>query len=323
MSEQPFPRTVLLAGGVGGARMAAGFMRALPAQALTVVVNVGDDDWFHELRVCPDLDTVMYTLSGQVNAKQAWGVEGDSTRALEVLKRLGAAATWMTLGDADIGLHLYRTTRLRHGATLSDVSSEIARAFGLEVRVLPATDDVVSTKMVSEEGVLSFQEWFVERRCEPCVHQVRTEGAERAVATRQVLEALSAAELIVFAPSNPLLSILPMLRISGLETAVRSSAAAKVVVSPLINGVAVKGPLHKLLQDLNFPSGNLGIAQSYGDLADGFVIDSSDAADAPALQRCGYNVLSTSTRIATPELGESLAKRILEFTGARQACKEA
>ena len=314
MSEQHAARVVLLAGGVGGARMAAGFARALPTGALTVVVNVGDDDDFHGLRVCPDLDTIAYTLSGQVNAKQAWGVEGDTTRALDVLKRLGATDTWMTLGDCDLGLHLHRTARLRAGATLTQVSSEIASAFGIGARILPVSNDPVSTRVMTEQGRLRFQEWFVQQRCAPRVQELVFEGAPAAQATPEVIAALRNADLIVFAPSNPLLSIQPMLRIGGLDAVIRSSAAARVVVSPLINGMAVKGPLDKLMRDLNLPPGNRGIAEFYQGLIDGITFDSSDSADTKPLQDQGLVTLCTATRIAEAQASERLARQIIATT---------
>jgi LPPG:FO 2-phospho-L-lactate transferase len=293
--------------------MAMGLARVLPAEALTIVVNVGDDDWFHGLRVCPDLDTVTYTLSDQVNAAQAWGVAGDATRALDVLKRLGATDTWMTLGDADFGVHLHRTARLAAGETLTDVTAGIAKSFGLNVRILPATNNELATRVVVDEGRLRFQEWFVQRRCEPRVRGLQFEGADEASATPEVLQALREAALIVFAPSNPLLSVLPMLKIADIDEAIRTSRAVKVAVSPLINGVAVKGPLHKLLRELHFSSGNRGIAEFYRELIDGIIIDQSDHVDGRALEAGGLRVLSASTRIATAPASEELARRVIRW----------
>lgn len=322
MPEHP-ARVVLLAGGVGGARMAAGLARALPPQALTVIVNVGDDDEFHGLRVCPDIDTMLYTLSGQVNAKQAWGVEGDTTRALDVLKRLGAADTWMTLGDADLGLHLYRTARLRAGASLTDVMAEVARSFGVQARLLPVSNDGVATRVVTAQGRMRFQEWFVKHRCGPQVLALDAEGAQAAAPTPEVVEALGQADLIVYAPSNPFLSIQPMLKIGGVERLLRASRAHRVVVSPLINGLAVKGPLHKLMQDLGAAPGSGGIADFYAGLIDGIAIDTCDAADAAELQRRGLQALCASTRIAKAEDAQALARLLLATPWAQHRCGEA
>ncbi|WP_326537925.1 2-phospho-L-lactate transferase [Pseudorhodoferax sp.] len=308
------PCVVLLAGGVGGARMAEGLRRALPAASLTVVVNVGDDDWFHGLRVCPDLDTVLYTLSGRVNKAQAWGVEGDGTRALQVLKQLGAQDTWMTLGDADLGLHLHRTQRLRAGVRLTQVTEEVAQAFGVAVRVLPASDEPVATTIETVQGTLRFQEWFVARRCAPQVTRIGLDGAHAAHTTVQVEQALALADLVVFAPSNPLLSILPMLMVQGMAAALGASRAAKVVVSPLINGQAVKGPLHTLMRDLRYAPGNAGIADFYKGLVEGIAIDASDEVDRAALEAAGLRTLTASTRIGTGELAEAFARRLLAWS---------
>jgi LPPG:FO 2-phospho-L-lactate transferase len=298
--------------------MAVGFARALPANSLTVIVNVGDDDDFHGLRVCPDLDTVLYTLSGQVDMKQAWGVEGDATRALGVLKRLGAKDTWMTLGDADLGLHLYRTERLRAGATLTEITSEVAKSFGVNVRILPVSNNIVSTRVVTDQGALRFQEWFVKHRCGPRVRSLEFDGAQAAAATPEVIDALRDAELIVFAPSNPLLSILPILKIDGVDDRIRSSAASKVVVSPLINGQAVKGPLCKLMEELRLTPGNSGIAEFYEALIDGITFDMSDKVDAEGLKNRGLQVLLASTRIATAEAAETLARQMIEMPWKRE-----
>jgi len=309
-----YANVVLLAGGVGGARMAVGLAHVLPAAALTVIVNIGDDDDFHGLRVCPDLDTVAYTLSGQINRQQAWGVDADTTRALDMLKRLGAEKTWMTLGDADLGLHLYRTQRLGAGMTLTEVTGEIARAFGIRVRLLPASNEVVTTHVRVEDGVLRFQEWFVQQRCNPRVFALHVQGAASAMPSPEVAAAITNADLIVVAPSNPLLSIQPILEINGVGARIQSSRAPKVVVSPLIGGKAVKGPLDRLMKDLGWLPGNAGIADIYGSLLDGMVIDRLDQMDEQGLTARGLDVLCASTRIAQPEDAERLACHILSRT---------
>lgn len=310
-------RVVLFAGGVGGARMATGLARALPSGSLTVVVNVGDDDQFHGLRVCPDLDTVLYTVSGRVNHKQAWGVEGDTTKALEVLRGLGAKDTWMTLGDADLGLHLYRTERLHGGATLTEVTSEVARGFGLDLRVLPVSDDVAATRVNTEHGPMRFQEWFVQHRCQPRVRGVDLKDARDATASGHVVSALQAADLIVFAPSNPFLSIQPMLEIGQVTPLLRATSAPRVVVSPLINGVSVKGPLSRLMEDMGIAAGNSGIADFYGDLIDGIAIDVSDEADLSSLKERGLQVMCVSTWIARANEAETFAHQLLNHSWTR------
>lgn len=303
--------------------MAVGLARALPSAAVTVIVNVGDDDEFHGLRVCPDLDTVLYTVSGRVNHKQAWGVEGDTTRALDVLKGLGARDTWMTLGDADLGLHLYRTERLRSGATLTEVTSDVARDFGVNLRVLPVSNELAPTRVDTEHGLMRFQEWFVQRRCQPRVVGLDLKGARDATASADVVSALQAADFIVFAPSNPLLSIRPMLEIGRVAQLIRMSSAPRVVVSPLINGVAVKGPLTRLMEDLGLAGGNSGIADFYGDLIDGIAIDLSDQADTSSLTKRGLQVLCASTRIAQADDAETFARDLVKHSWKRGAGGEA
>lgn len=311
------PRVVLLAGGVGGARMALGLNAVLPAGALTVVANIGDDERFYGLNVCPDLDTLLYTLGGVVSRSQGWGVEADTTRALDTLARLGAPA-WMKLGDADFGLHIYRTWRLAQGARLTTVMADAARQMGLTARLLPASDDPVPTEVETESGWFSFQQWFVQQRAEPAVRSLRYRGADNARLTPDVAQAIAAADLILIAPSNPLLSIEPMLALRGMRTALLDAPAIRVAVSPLINGKAVKGPLARMLSDLRLPSGNAGIAGRYAGLIDGMVIDASDQGDAAALQERGLAVLSAATLI--PELAPSaaLARQVLAWSSHLQ-----
>ena len=268
-------RVVVLAGGVGGARMALGFAR-IPNTELSVIVNVGDDDWFHGLKVCPDLDTVLYTLSGVVNRSQGWGVTDDATRALDTLRKLESPDTWMTLGDADLGLHIFRTHVLRSGRTLTQAMAHVAERFGLKASLLPVTDEECPTLVDAEEGRLRFQEWFVKSRGAPRVKGLTFQGATNARITSQVEQAISRADLIVIAPSNPLLSIDPMLAIEDFRALLSESKAPLVAISPLIGGHAVKGPLVKLLEDLKAPATSEAIAGHYADLADAFVVDDSE-----------------------------------------------
>lgn len=312
-------KVVLLAGGVGGARMASGLAAVLPASHLTVIVNVGDDDDFHGLRVCPDLDTVLYTLSGRIDRAKGWGVAADTTQALDTLKRLGAADTWMTLGDADLGLHIHRSQRLSRGQALSRVTAEVARAFGIAVRVLPASDDAIATRVSTAEGTLRFQQWFVQRRCATPVTGLAYAGAETARAAPGVEQALTEANVIVFAPSNPLLSIRPMLAIPALAQALRASGAAKIVVSPLIGGKAVKGPLDRLLRDLGHPPGNAAIADFYAGWADLAVIDSGDAQDLAVFAAQGLQAFTAPTLMRTAQDGAHLAGRVLHHAREHSA----
>ena len=268
-------KVVVLAGGVGGARMALGFAR-IPSVDLSVIVNIGDDDWFHGLKVCPDLDTVLYTLSGVVNRSQGWGVSDDATRALDTLRKLESPDTWMTLGDADLGLHIFRTQALRTERTLTQATAHIAQRFGLRARLLPVTDQECPTLIECEQGRLRFQEWFVKCGGAPRVKKLTFQGAAEARVTSEVDEALSRADLVVIAPSNPILSIDPMLAIGRFRAVLSESKVPRVAICPLVRGLAVKGPLVKLLEDLKIPATAEAIAGRYAGLIDGFVADEGD-----------------------------------------------
>ncbi|MFE0018547.1 2-phospho-L-lactate transferase [Mesorhizobium sp. NPDC059054] len=308
---------VLIAGGVGGARMAEGFARTLPAGALTVIANVGDDDDFYGLRVCPDIDTLIYTLSDRIDRKQGWGVADDTVRALGVLGTL-AAPTWMKLGDADFGLHIWRSWQLAAGNSLTKVTQEAAMRLGARARILPASDDPVRTKLRTADGWMDFQPWFVGRRCEPEVLELRYDGAEKAKAGPEALAAIEAAELIVFAPSNPLLSIEPILAIDGFRATIAASRALKIGVSPLIGGKAVKGPLSRLMAGLGMRTSSSGVAVRYSGLLDGFAIDTQDLPEADELQGRGLSVLPTDILMRDPQDAERLAAEILAWTAVLQ-----
>lgn len=311
-------KVVVIAGGVGGARMALGFSQ-LPSIDLSVVVNVGDDDCFHGLEVCPDLDTVLYTLSGVVHKAQGWGVENDATRALSTLRRLEAPDTWMTLGDADLGLHIYRTRELRAGRSLTDVMAHAAKKFGLEASLLPVTDGKSPTRIVGVDGPMRFQEWFVKSRGTLTVTGIVFESANRVEVTAQVRAALNDAELIVIAPSNPRLSIDPMLAIPGFRDLLVHAKAQRVAVSPLIAGKAVKGPLVQLLQDLGAPVSSEAIARHYAGLIDAFVIDETDDADFSDVSpsRDHVETLSMPTLMTDAGRSRELALRILRWASHR------
>lgn len=320
-SAGDFRNVVLLAGGVGGARMAEGFARALPEGALTVIANVGDDEEFYGLRVCPDIDTLLYTLSDRIDRGQGWGVAGDTVKALDVLRDLGAPA-WMKLGDADFGLHIWRSWRLAEGDSLSDITAEAAKRFGARAKILPATDDKLRTKLNTDEGWMDFQPWFVGKRCAPKVSELRYEGADIARPSSQALAAIAAADLIVFAPSNPLLSIEPILAVTGLTDAVARSRAPCVGVSPLIGGKAVKGPLARLMQDLGLEATSRAVAGRYAGLLDGFVVDTGDTEDAEALRKAGLSVASMDILMGGPEGAERLAREVLEFAAGLVPSRE-
>lgn len=312
MTAGPPNKVVLLAGGVGGARMAEGLARALPKGALTVIANVGDDESFYGLHVSPDIDTLIYTLSDRIDRKQGWGVKDDAVRALDVLRDLGAPV-WMKLGDADFGLHIWRSWRLSQGATLSEITAEAAENLGSRARVLPATDDRLQTKLLTDEGWMDFQPWFVGKRCEPRVRDIRYEGAAEARPRALALAAIAAADLIVIAPSNPLLSIDPILAIPGMREAVQASVAPCMGVSPLIGGQAVKGPLGRLIEDLGLPAGSAGVAGRYAGLIDAFAVDPGDLDEMEPARSGGLAVLGTDIMLTDPAKAEAVARTVLAF----------
>ncbi len=278
-------RVTLLAGGVGGAKMAEG-LAALPDVDLTVIGNIADDEEFHGLWVSPDMDTLTYSLAGVINREQGWGMADEGRRALDTLKLLGADC-WMFLGDRDFGLHIWRSMRRARGERPTVIAADAARAFGVRPRLLPPTDDRVQTRVRTDAGWLSFQEYFVKERCAPEVRELRFEGVEAARPTPEALEAIAAAELLVIAPSNPLVSIAPILAIPGIEAAVKAARAPKIAVCPFIAGKAVKGPADRMMAALGMRADALGVAERYQGLADILIIDHVDAELAPAIAALG------------------------------------
>src|SRR5690242_5941207 len=266
-----------LAGGVGAARFLAGLVRVVPPADITVVVNTGDDDEFHGLYVSPDLDSVTYTLAGASNVAQGWGLEGETFATLDALGRYGVD-TWFRLGDKDIATHLFRTQRLRAGVPLSDVTGEITRAWGLDVRLLPMTDDRVRTRITvardngrTEE--LAMQRWFVGERAESPVQAVRFDGAAAARPAPGVLDALRNADTIVLCPSNPVISIAPILAVPGIRDVLVERRARVVGVSPIVGGAPVKGPADRLMAPLGIDVSCVGVARVYADFCSSLVID--------------------------------------------------
>ncbi len=312
-----FPRVALLAGGVGGARLAHGFARALPdggAEALTVVVNVGDDTERHGLTVSPDLDTVMYTLAEVGDEQRGWGLQGETYATLDQLARLGED-TWFTLGDKDLATHVVRTARLRDGQPLSAVTAHLAAALGVRARLLPVTDDRVRTLVDTPSGRVAFQEYFVRRRHADAVLGLTFDGAASARPAPGVLEAVHAADLVVVAPSNPFLSIEPLLAVPGVRDAVRATPARRVAVSPIVGGQAIKGPAAQVLESLGHEVSALGVARLYAGLVDVMCIDDVDAHLADPIRELGLDVVVTATVMGGPEGRERLARELLRDVG--------
>ncbi len=268
---------VVLAGGVGAARFLQGLVQVVPPQDVCVITNVGDDLEMAGLHVSPDIDTVTYTLAGLVNPETGWGLRDDTFVALDGLRRLGGP-DWFNLGDRDLATHLYRTQRLREGALLSDVTAEIARALGLRCHITPVTDGRLRTMVATDAGELAFQEYFVQRRQQDRVTGLRFAGAESVEAAPGVHAAITGARAIIFAPSNPFLSIGPILAVPGIRDCLLTSQAPAAAISPIVGGQAVKGPAAAILGSLGHDVSALGVARLYQDLIDVFVLDREDAA---------------------------------------------
>lgn len=306
-------RVTLLAGGTGGARLAHGFQQVLPPGDLTVIVNVGDDTELFGLHVSPDLDSVLYTLAGMLNPETGWGVAGDTWTALRILGRYGEP-TWFRVGDADLATHVRRTRLLRAGATLTDATQAMAEALGVPGRILPATDDPLRTMLGTDQGELEFQDYFVGRRQEPEVRSIRLAGIEVARPTEEVLVALDTADLLVIAPSNPLVSVGPILALPGIREAFAAAGdrgVPRVAVSPIIGGRALKGPADRMLISLGHESSAVGVARIYAGLIDRFVLDEADASLGAAVEALGMAARALPTIMGSDDDRASLARALL------------
>ncbi|HDH03205.1 MAG TPA: 2-phospho-L-lactate transferase [Actinobacteria bacterium] len=302
-------KVVLLSGGVGGARLARGFEQISEVD-LTVIVNVGDDDRFYGLDVSPDLDTMLYTLAG-VEGGEGWGRQGDSLTVMEHLTALGAD-TQFEIGDADLAVNLYRTERLRRGDSLAGVTDHLSSTLGINALILPTTNERVETKVKTDDGWLGFQEYFVMRGHRDEVLDVKFDGAGTAEPCQGVIEAVRAADAVVIGPSNPPLSIWPILAVAKVSDAI-AQARRVVAVSPLIGGRPIKGPADRVLLSLGFSPGNVGVLEAYDDLVDDLVIDTQDGHERSRLTERGVSVHVGNTRIAEPESAATFARWMLEF----------
>jgi LPPG:FO 2-phospho-L-lactate transferase len=296
---------------VGAARLLLGLERVVEPAEITCIVNTGDDADLHGLHISPDLDTITYTLSGAVNAATGWGLAEDTFRAMDALDRLGGV-TWFRLGDADLATHLFRTGRIAEGASLSEVTAEITAAFGLRVRLLPMSDDPVRTRLrlVGGEEV-AFQEYFVKLRHQVAVTEVSFAGAERARPAPGVLESLKEAEVIVVAPSNPVVSIGPILAVPGVAEVLRGRREAVVAVSPIVAGVALKGPADRLLSELGEEPSAAGVARYLAGFVGTLVIDEADVALVEPVRAAGLNCVVAPTVMSSPEVAAALGRVVL------------
>jgi len=306
-------KVTLLAGGTGGTKLAHGFSM-LEGVELTVIANVGDDVELHGLHVSPDIDALLYTLSGLIDADRGWGVRDDTHTAHAMLERYGGP-TWFTIGDADMATNVERTRRLREGERLTDATDAMASALGIGTRILPATDDRYRTLVETDEGTLAFQDYYVRRRQEPEVRGVRFEGD--AHPTADVLAAIGAADLLVIGPSNPFVSIGPTVELPGVREALMTATASKVAVSPIVGGRALKGPADRMLTSMGHASSAVGVARIHAGFIERFVLDETDAALAPAVEALGMEADVMPTVMVTDADREALARRILALAGDR------
>jgi LPPG:FO 2-phospho-L-lactate transferase len=308
---------VALSGGIGGAKLVLGLSRVMPAADLVVVGNTGDDFEHLGLSISPDLDTLMYTLAGLDDPQRGWGRRDETWTFMAALETLGGE-TWFQLGDGDLATHLERTRRLRNGESLSAITADFCRRLGMVTSILPMTDDPAQTILFTTEGPLDFQDYFVRLKCEPEVLKIEYEDAEDADVHPDILAALDDPGLraVVICPSNPFLSINPILQVGTMREAIANCAAPVLAVSPIIGGRAVKGPTAKIMNELGQPATAVAVAQLYVDLLDGYVIDHADAHDAAAVTDLGIPVAPAHTLMRTLEDREALARHVLATADA-------
>ncbi|PKB72962.1 MAG: 2-phospho-L-lactate transferase [SAR202 cluster bacterium Io17-Chloro-G7] len=303
-------KVLAFAGGVGGAKLALGLCRIVHPERLVICVNTGDDDSFHGLHVSPDLDTMMYTLAGLSDPDFGWGLHGDTFTALSMLKQYGAD-TWFNLGDRDFATHIRRTQLLGQGATLSQVTQELCRSLGVEHQVIPMSDDPLRTVLETHDGDLSMQDYFVRQRAQPVVNAVRYDGAQEAKPSPGLESALSDAEIIVFCPSNPFLSLGPILAVTGVADMLEKSTAKRIAVSPIVGGDSVKGPAGKIMAELGQEVSCVGVAKQYRNYCDVLVIDQQDSDRASEIEELGVTPVVEPIIMQTESEKVALARTVI------------
>jgi LPPG:FO 2-phospho-L-lactate transferase len=300
-----------LAGGVGAARFLTGLTEIVPQEQLSVIANTGDDIELFGLHISPDIDIVAYTLAGVVDDAKGWGIKGDTFHCLDMLKRHGQD-TWFNLGDRDLATHIYRTNRLRQGAALSQITREVCNSLGLNINLLPMSDDKFETHIRTNHGTIHFEEYFVKHQFRDEVLGVDFVGASTAQAAPGVLDAITNSEVVVVCPSNPIVSIGTILSIKKVRDTLRSTNARVVGISPIVGGTPIKGPADKLLRGLGIEVSAFGVAELYSDFIDGFVIDSIDASQKSRIEKLGLDVSVTNTVMRSLEDKVALAKSVLK-----------
>ena len=305
-------KVLALAGGVGGAKLALGLRDILDEESLAIVVNTGDDEEFFGLHVSPDLDTVMYTLGGIANPDTGWGISGETFRSLNRLRQYGAD-TWFNLGDLDMATHIRRTQLLGQGNTLSEVTNSLCSSLGIAHSIFPMTDDTLRTVVITEISEMSFQEYFVKNRCDPRVISLRFDSPSECSPSPGFVTALNESDLLVFCPSNPFLSVDPILAVPGVRKKIENFRGARVAVSPIVGGEAIKGPAGKILRELGHEVSCVGVAKRYVDLCDVFIIDNVDADLASTIAKLGMRVVVTNTIMNNDQEKRTLAQEILSL----------
>ena len=311
------PKFIAVSGGVGGAKLALGLEKIVQSQDLMVIGNVGDDFRHFGLHISPDIDTLLYTLSGKSDVEKGWGLANETWEFMSAMKELGGD-TWFQLGDRDLATNVERTRRLQTGESLSEITDYFRRTFGIGAKIVPATDDQLRTIVETDIGVLNFQEYFVRERCNPRIHNLHFRGSESAFPQQELTKALRSKELqnIIFCPSNPLLSIDPILSIQGLKRAFADSGAKIVAVTPIVGGAAIKGPAAKNLRELGYPVSATTVAKHYQGMIHGFVLDKRDHQEAQQIEELGIAVLVTDTIMNDLEIKIQLAEKTLRFANS-------
>ncbi len=311
------PKFIAVSGGVGGAKLALGLEKIIQSEDLMVIGNVGDDFRHFGLHISPDIDTLLYTLSGKSDIEKGWGLANETWEFMSAMKELGGDI-WFQLGDRDLATHVERTRRLQHGESLSEITDYFRRTFGIGATIIPATDDQLRTIVETDIGVLNFQEYFVRERCNPRIQNLHFQGSESAYPQKELTKALGSTELqsIIFCPSNPLLSIDPILSIQGLKKAFAESGAKIVAVTPIVGGDAIKGPAAKNLRELGYPVSATTVAKHYQGLIHGFVLDKRDREEAKQIEKLGISVLVAETIMNDLETKIQLAEKTLQFANS-------
>jgi LPPG:FO 2-phospho-L-lactate transferase len=304
-------KVTALAGGIGASKLLLGLQESTPPELITVIANTGDDIVLHGLRICPDIDTVTYTLAGVINPAAGWGLAEDSFECLAWLNRYGSPS-WFKLGDRDLATHIKRTELLNTGRSLTDVTDVIRRALGVVPRILPMTDSYAPTRVLTDEGEMHLQEYMVGRKCEPRVREIRFPGIESVSAAPGVEQSIRDADAVIVGPSNPFISIGPILAVPGIRRALEETKALVLAITPIVGGCALKGPAANMLRDLGHEVSAAGVAKMYRDFADVFVLDRRDAALRQAIEGFGLRVYDTDTVMNSIEDKRRLALEVLD-----------